>query len=65
LKFLVLGADGHYAQSATSACLPFIISADELSPWVYRQDLPDETALRRLFRGWVETTLAPRLHPEV
>ena len=46
--------------SPTSACLPFLTS-DELTPWVYRQDLPDEIALRGLFRRWVSDVLAPRL----
>lgn len=59
LVFLVLGADGRYAASATSACLPFLTSA-ELTPWAYRQDLPDESEVRFLFRAWVNETLAPR-----
>ena len=59
LYFLALGADGRYAASATSKCLPFLTSA-ELTPWAYRQDLRDESEVRFLFRAWVNETLAPR-----
>jgi Uma2 family endonuclease len=59
LEFLVLGSDGQYRVSRKSACLPFLES-DDLTPWVYRQDLASETRLRRLFRLWVTETLAPR-----
>jgi Uma2 family endonuclease len=61
ITFLVLGPDGQYAASPTSACLPFLTS-EELTPWVFREDLPDEFSVRELFRAWVLETLAPRLH---
>jgi Uma2 family endonuclease len=58
--FLVLGPDGRYTRSASSACLPFL-QADEFTVWAYRQDLPNESELRYLFRAWVLETLSPRL----
>jgi Uma2 family endonuclease len=60
LELLVLGPNGLYVKAATSDCLPFV-SSDELSPWVYRDDLPDEGAVRRHFREWVRSTLACRI----
>lgn len=62
LEFLVLGADGQYAASTASACFPFLTS-EELAPWVYRDDLDDETQVSKLFRAWVEQTLLPRHRP--
>ena len=62
LLFLVLGPDGRYAPSSTSACLPFL-KADELNLWAYRHDLPNESELRYQFRAWVTETLAPRVRP--
>jgi Uma2 family endonuclease len=61
LEFLVLSPKRQYRVSRTSACLPFLRS-DDLTPWVYREDLPSETQLRHLFRLWVTETLAPRYH---
>jgi Uma2 family endonuclease len=63
LEFLVLGADGEYARSRSSALLPFLL-ADEFAPWVYRQDPTGERRVRLEFRAWVEATLAPRHRPE-
>lgn len=60
LEFLVLGADGHYAPSALSGCLPFL-SAKELEPWAYREDLASEARIRHAFRGWVAEVLMPRV----
>lgn len=60
VTFLVLGPDGQYASAATSACLPFL-SSEELTPWAYRDDLPDDLTLRVLFRAWVVETLLPRV----
>jgi len=60
VTFLVLGTDNRYAVSQTSACMPFLAS-EELSPWVFRDDLPDEFSVRECFRDWVLETLAPRL----
>ena len=60
VTFLVLGSDGRFAESTTSACLPFL-SATELSEWAYRQDLLSDTRLRSLFRAWVAEVLAPRI----
>jgi Uma2 family endonuclease len=62
LEFLILGPDDEYAASPSSVSLPFLQS-DELTPWIYRQDLPSETQLRHLFRLWVTDTLAPRHRP--
>ncbi len=62
--FLLLGPDGLYARSPTSACLPFL-TADELTPWVYRDDTPDEAVIRHQFRAWVTGTLGPRHRPQV
>ena len=62
LEFLVLGADGQYAASPTSALLPFLASA-ELADWLFREDFASEAPLRHAFRGWVVETLAPRYHP--
>jgi Uma2 family endonuclease len=62
LLFLVLGPDGRYAPTTTSACLPFL-KADELNLWAYRHDLPNESELRYQFRAWVTETLAPRVRP--
>ncbi len=61
--FLVLGPDGKYTLSPTSACLPFL-SSEELTPWIYRDDVPDEFSVRELFRAWVVETLAPRPRPQ-
>jgi Uma2 family endonuclease len=63
LKFLVLGPDGRYCESATSQCLPFFV-AEELDSWVRRQDLAREVDLRRLFFDWIDDILAPRLRPQ-
>lgn len=60
LEFLVLGQDGQYQSSSTSAVLPFLAS-EELDPWIFRDDPPSETQIRRLFRARVQETLAPRL----
>ncbi|MGE3819884.1 MAG: Uma2 family endonuclease [Isosphaeraceae bacterium] len=60
LEFLTLGRDGRYQASSTSAVLPFLAS-EELEPWVFRDDPPSETQIRRAFRAWVQETLAPRL----
>jgi len=59
LTCLILGERGSYHESASSACLPFL-PLDEFSAWVYRQDVAREVDLRRQFRRWVETDLAPR-----
>ena len=59
IDFLVLGEDGHYLKSSTSAGLPFL-STEELSPWVYRQDLPDDSELRHQFRAWVADILSKK-----
>lgn len=58
--FLVLGEDGRYSESPTSHWLPFL-TPDDLTPWVYREDLPNETVVRRSIRRWVSDVLAPRL----
>ena len=63
LEFLVLGADGRYEASPVSACLPFL-RADELVPWVFRDDPPSATRVLQLFRAWAAETLAPRHRPE-
>lgn len=62
LTFLVLRPDGLYEESAVSRCLPVLTSAD-LIPWVFRDNLPDETELRIRFREWVSDVPAPRLRP--
>jgi Uma2 family endonuclease len=62
LMFLVLGADGRYTASTTSAVLPFL-KADEMADWVCREDVVDESELRHEFRAWVTETLAPRHRP--
>ena len=62
LVILVLGPDGRYVGSESSACLPFL-RADEISRWAYRQDLLDESELRYQFRAWVTETLSPRYRP--
>jgi Uma2 family endonuclease len=62
LEFLVLGTEGQYVESPVSACLPFL-SSEELSPWVYSDDLGSDTRRWKLFRAWVTETLAPRHHP--
>jgi Uma2 family endonuclease len=62
LEFLVLGADGQYSASPTSALLPFLASA-ELAEWLFREDFASEAPLRHAFRAWVAGTLAPRHHP--
>jgi Uma2 family endonuclease len=59
LEFLILGADGQYAVSPVSACFPPLAVA-ELAPWVFREDQESELHLIKLFRAWVEQTLAPR-----
>ena len=61
-EFFVLGADGRYARSTASSCLPFL-TAEDLTHWAYRQDLPDDKALRSQFRAWVVETLAGRARP--
>ena len=62
VAILVLGPDGRYARSPTSAGLPFL-QADEITHWAYRQNLPNETELRYAFRVWVAETLAGRARP--
>jgi Uma2 family endonuclease len=63
LEFLVLGPDGRYEPSPTSALVPCVI-ADELAPWVYRVDPRGDRYIRREFRGWVDATLVPRYRPD-
>jgi Uma2 family endonuclease len=63
LEFHVLGADGQYSVSPTSALLPFL-GVDELDPWVFRQDFESDGQLKRAFRTWVTETLAPRHRPQ-
>ena len=58
LEFLVLGADGTYHASPTSALLPPLAAAD-LAPWVDRLDPKGERQIRRDFRAWVAATLPP------
>ena len=58
LAFLVLGADGTYHASPTSALLPSLAAAD-LAPWVDRLDPRGERQIRRDFRAWVAATLPP------
>ncbi len=62
LVILVLGPDGQYARSDSSACPPFLM-AHEIAQWAYRQDLPDESELRYQFRAWVTETVGPRHRP--
>lgn len=62
LEFLVLNEQGVYESSPTSAVLPFV-AADELTTWLFRNDLPSASRLKREFRAWVQETLAPRLRP--
>jgi Uma2 family endonuclease len=62
IEFFVLRPNGRYARRKTSACLPFL-KADELAYWAFREDLPDESALRHEFRAWVTEALAPRHGP--
>jgi Uma2 family endonuclease len=59
LTFVVLGPDQQYAESASSACLPFLTSV-ELSSWLFRGDYSDDVDLLHTFREWVRNTLAPR-----
>jgi Uma2 family endonuclease len=63
LEFLVLGEDGHYHASPVSACLPFL-QAEEMSFWLFRDDLADDTRLWQLFGEWVTDTLLPRYRPD-
>ncbi len=59
LAIMVLGEKRTYARSAKSRLLSFL-SATELTPWIYRDDLPNEMEFRRLFRDWVAQELLPR-----
>jgi Uma2 family endonuclease len=59
LHFVVLGQEGRYTASPTSGLLPFL-AADDLVPWLYRQDIASDAKLRELFRQWVIETLGPR-----
>jgi Uma2 family endonuclease len=61
LEFLILGADARYTPAMESGLLPFL-STDDLAPWLFRDDLDDEGALRLEFRDWVLNTLAPRVN---
>jgi Uma2 family endonuclease len=63
LEFLVLGPDGRYEPSPTSALVPCVI-ADELAPWVYRVDPRGDRQIRQEFRAWVDATLVPRHRPD-
>ena len=63
LEFLLLGDDGRYASSPASRCLPFVRS-EEIAPWVFRDDLANNTQVLAGFRAWVAGTLAPRVRPE-
>lgn len=62
LVILVLTKKGTYRSSKKSRLLPFL-SAKELTPWVYRDDL-NEMVARRNFRAWVADELLPRVSPE-
>lgn len=61
LKFLVLGPDGAYAESATSRAFPSV-SSSELLAWV-RREAPagsGDTGWVKEFRRWVRETIIPR-----
>ena len=59
LVILVLTKKGTYKSSKKSRLLPFL-SAKELTPWIYRDDL-NEMVARRTFRAWVAEELLPRV----
>jgi Uma2 family endonuclease len=59
VRFLVLEEGGHYAESRTSAVLPFL-TPEDLTPWVYSADYPEEMPLRLAFIQHVNEVLAPR-----
>lgn len=59
LSFLSLSNDGRYSASTMSKIVP-TLKAEELAPWVFRQELAGERLVRLEFRSWVEQTLAPR-----
>jgi Uma2 family endonuclease len=58
LSVLLLGDDGTYAPSATSAAFPFL-PMDEVSRFV-REGEPDDTRWGKAFRAWVRDVLVPR-----
>ncbi len=60
LRFLVLGEDGHYAESETSLSFPFLGVA-EVFEWVERPGMDSSTQWTRELRRWVRDVLVPRV----
>ncbi len=61
LTFLVLGTDGHYAESSTSRAFP-MLSAPEVLEWIRRplSDAESELDWIQALRRWAEEILIPR-----
>jgi Uma2 family endonuclease len=62
LRILLLGEDGRYAESPTSAAFPFLTSA-EIFEWVKRPSGGNETEWVKEVRRWAAEVLAPRRAP--
>lgn len=59
LRIFLLGANRRYAESPTSASLPFL-SAKEIFTWVQRPQTVSETEWLKDLHRWVRETLIPR-----
>lgn len=62
LAIIALGEKG-YQRTAKGRLIPGV-SAAELTPWVYRDDLTSEMRFRKLFREWVTEALSKRRQDE-
>lgn len=61
LRILVLGADGRYAESATSRAFPFLTAA-EIANWITRPVEDSETDWMKAIRYWARDELVPRVN---
>ena len=59
LVIRILGANGRYARSKTSAAFPFL-TAEEIARWIHRSASGSETDWVKEVRRWVAETLRPR-----
>ncbi len=62
LRFLVLDANGRYAESAASRAFPFLTPGDVFA-WIQRPETVSETDWLLDLRSWVRDVLVPRVRP--
>ncbi|MBV8556152.1 MAG: Uma2 family endonuclease [Planctomycetaceae bacterium] len=62
LRVLLLGADGTYSPSESSAAFPFL-PMKEMTRFLREYDRNNDTRWGREFRTWVRNEIGPRFHP--